>query len=180
MKESEEFVEATLRRTKTFGRAQVPLSYQSSSIPGRSEHVGHRLLSQRKTDVLMSRLHSSDIEFVTEPLRITPRHQSGTRRTTIGARHVSIRKANTFACEPIDVRRRDVLTSMHADIPVTHVVGDDDNDIGPLALSVKGKRKNGRAPGQFVWLVSCSSSLERNWAEGWGNNECYTGGSQSS
>ena len=58
--------------------------------------------------------------------------ERGAGRGAIGAGDVSVGEADARGRERIEVRGRDILAAMEADVGVAHVVADDDEDVGPV------------------------------------------------
>ena len=65
-----------------------------------------------------------------EALLVAAGQQAGARRAAVRARDVALRAADAVLGDRVDVRRRDVLAAVDADVGVAEVVGQDDDDVG--------------------------------------------------
>src|SRR5687768_11577523 len=57
-------------------------------------------------------------------------HERRSRRRADRLRDIEISEAHTFATQPVDVRRANALCAKGADVPIAHVVGEDEHNVG--------------------------------------------------
>jgi hypothetical protein len=87
----------------------------------------------------------AEIKLVSVTLLVPACHHSCTGRAALGGCDVCISETNTFLGDRINVRRLDILASVTAKIPITHVVTYYNDDIWIcLALLINGKPAAGK------------------------------------
>src|SRR5262249_16842579 len=69
-------------------------------------------------------------------LRIAARQQGSTRRPIDRRRRIPGRAAHAILRQRVDIRRRDVLAAMTADVAISEIGSGDDDDIRPPRLAV--------------------------------------------
>ncbi len=126
----------------------VPFAARVGTVARALEHFrqGHALLVEvapvtRQLGVVHHVAH-------TGLLRVQPRQQARARRTAASA-VVEVREAKALARQPVDVRRTH-LSTVARDVGEAHVVGEDEHDVGPLAVvtrsgAARQTREVGRA-----------------------------------
>ena len=105
--------------------AQVPFAYHGTVlIPVSAEYIGHGLFALRKPVFPPWR---NDRLPYSEPARVASCHEARPGR---GADRSGIVPAQLYAFrgDPVDVRCL-YLAAVHADVPVSEVIGEDDHDI---------------------------------------------------
>src|SRR4029453_10397516 len=81
------------------------------------------------------------VELMAEPCLVAAGVQASPRGAAVGTRDVALRAANAAFGDGVDVRRRNVLAALDADVGVAQVVCQDDDDIG---LGQGGRSQNQR------------------------------------
>ena len=104
--------------------AQVPLARHEGLVACALEILGQQRLADRQAGRRKFRQGLGDAQAH----RRASRQEGGPRWAASGLRVKAI-QIDALSCERIDVRRAD-FTAVIADIAPTHVVGDDDDDIG--------------------------------------------------
>src|SRR5579872_3924393 len=66
-----------------------------------------------------------------DPVGVASGHERGARGGADRLRHVEVGETNAFPRHPVQVRRPEVLRSKAADVRVTLIVGQDDDDVRP-------------------------------------------------
>src|SRR5512132_3033389 len=113
---------------KPWSGSQMPFANQRRTVTSVFQPVGERCLAQWQARVTMS-LHHTNVELMAESLRIPSGQQPCSSGTAIRTAYVRVSESNSALRQGVDVRRRNVLASVHADIAVSHVVGHDDDDV---------------------------------------------------
>ena len=134
-KKPQELVEAALHRVVLGIRAKMPLAKQRRAVAGRAQAIRQRPLGQRQAEPFECR-PDVDVELVPETLRVAACQQARAGRTAVRAGDVAVGESDASGGERIDIGRHDVAASVHAKIGVSHVVGDDDEDVCRLTLRV--------------------------------------------
>ena len=110
----------------------MPLTDEARFIASAPQAIGDGLFADRHS-VLTIR-----IELMPETLLISTGEQARPRRRTIRSRHVAIRKPHATGRELVEMRRGDVLTAVKANVGVTHVIADDEDDVGFVGSGGEG------------------------------------------
>jgi hypothetical protein len=89
-------------------------------------------------------INASRIELVTKSLLITSGEEPSPRGTAHNAGDISIGEANAVLCDTVDVRCRDILAPLKAEIAVAEIVSDDDDNVrlcSRLSASISCKQR---------------------------------------
>jgi hypothetical protein len=158
---SEELVKATRHRMKTLRRSEVPFTEQRRPITGRLEAIRKRGLRERKTSHVAH--WSVGIEFVPKPLRISAGHQAGPCGAAVWTTHIRVGESDSAGREGVDVGRWNVLASMDADIGISHVIANDDDNVWRPRLPERGRVRDAqkRDDGNRQRDRPCRSSFHR-------------------
>src|SRR4029434_3973598 len=98
---------------------------------------------------------------MSEPLLITARDQSGSRRATERMGHVSIRTENSVGGQGIYVRCRDIRAPIETYAVVTQIVRKNNNDIWMIGLRENRGSKSGNVEQQSQKTFLCNTQLAR-------------------
>jgi len=132
MQKAEKLIVAALKRMKMRQHPKVPLTHRAGNVTCRLQNVRYRNLRQRQANVLSQTSgRRTGVELVAKTLLVAPRRQPGTRRTAHRTRNVSVRETHTPPRDRINIRRRNVLATVAADVGITHIVADDNDNIRP-------------------------------------------------
>src|SRR4029450_12001795 len=129
LEETVEFVKSTPHRMKSSRGSQMPFTKQGRSIAGGLQAISDRCFVHRKACLAMD-FQSTDVEFMSESLRIATGHQSGPGGTAIGTGDVRISEPYASRRQGIDIRCGDVFAAVDTDVRISQVVGDDQDDVG--------------------------------------------------
>ena len=124
--EPKELVEAARHRMKLLTSAEMPLAEEGSPVASRPQSIRKSRFTQRQPE-----LQGFGVEFMSEPLLVAPGQQPGARRTAIRTGDIRIGKADSASRQRVDVRCRNVLAAVHADIGVTHASVTSSTMLGP-------------------------------------------------
>ena len=128
--EAEELVEAAGVGVVRLVEALVPFADERRRIPDVMQFVGDRALVERQPE--LGFLADVRVELMAEAgLRPTGQHACA-GRAAVGAGDVARGAAHAGRRERVDVRRRHGFAAVHADVPVAEVIGEDDQDVGPV------------------------------------------------
>src|SRR5678815_4811810 len=131
---SVELVEATRHRMKLLAASEMPFAEECRPVAVGLQTIRNRGFTQRQSNIHVGGGSFQRVELVTEPLLVTTRQQTGPSRAAVGAADIGIGEVDSARGQRIDVRRGNVLTPVDTDIRVTHIVGDDDNNIRKSTL----------------------------------------------
>ena len=115
-------IEPALVRPQPLFEADVPLAHHACRISGGLEFLGKGRYIARQAEVWRRKAFRSGVVFKAKSMLIHPAHQASPRRRTDGMRGVAIGEAHAVVRKGINVRRRDVFATVHADVGVTEVV----------------------------------------------------------
>jgi len=115
---------AILERAHRRVRAKVPPADESCDVAGGFETLGDGRFGQRHA------VRAGRIELVAETRLVAAREQGGARRRTIRPGDVSAREAHARCRQRVKVRRGDLLAAVEPHVGVTHVIADDEKDVG--------------------------------------------------
>jgi len=90
---------------------------------------------------------------VAETVLVAAGHQPRAGRAAVRPGDVAVTEAHAVLGERIDVRRRDVLAALEADVGVAQVVGQQDDDVGLLRLALRAGRLSA-GQGEFAVLAN--------------------------
>src|SRR5262249_41393569 len=107
--------------------AEVPFADQSRGVAGRAQQVGQRALMERQSKLALG--PDVRIELMPEASLIPAREQAGPRRAAIGRGHVAVGAANSRLRQLVDIRGRHGLAAVHADVPITQIIDDDEQNV---------------------------------------------------
>src|SRR5262249_34899662 len=111
---------------KLLGRAEVPLTDETGDVPGGLESIGDSGLAERQAAVPPR----SGVELVAEPLLVAAGHQPGARRRAIRPGDVAAGEPDAGFRQRVEIRSGNVLAALNTGIGETHVVADDEDDVG--------------------------------------------------
>src|SRR5271166_4481728 len=117
-------------------RAVVPFPDQPGRVAGPLQEFGHGHLAQRQP-VEPARLQRIDDAGA---MRITAGHQRGSRRRTNGRSRVVLGETDSLAHEMIERRRSRRAVVEASEVAITHVVGENQDDVRPFGHSVSLNR----------------------------------------
>ena len=106
-------------------RAIVPLADQTGRVTGAAQDLRHRRFIKPQT-VEAPRFQRVDAAGA---MGVAARHQSRARWRAHGRRRVVLRQDDAFVHQGIQRRRARYLIVEYAKIAITHVIGDDEDDI---------------------------------------------------
>src|SRR5688500_5779927 len=104
---AKEFVESSLHGMELRSEPQMPLPEQGGAISRALEIVRDRPLLETQAQVTTDRAET-DVEFVAEPLLVSPGHEPRARGAAHRSGDVRIREANPASCERVDIGCRDI------------------------------------------------------------------------
>ena len=135
--EAVELVKPPLHRVLGIGRAEVPFPDEGGAIAGMAQVAGHgRDLRVHPATTFLDPVRHAVARLVPTG------HQGGAGRTAHRPGHIAVGEAHTGGGQRVEMRRRDVLASMHPAIRIPHVVGHDEHDIGAGRLrSAHGRHR---------------------------------------
>ena len=136
--ETKELVEATLLRMLVRLVSEMPFANKACCIVGTPETIGQSLLRDRH-----STSGPTEIGFMPEAVLVSTCQKPRSGWRTIRASDVAIRKSHARCRKGIEVRCRDVFAAVKTDIGVSHVITDDDQDVGLLCAN---KYRRGTKP----------------------------------
>src|SRR4030095_10510518 len=123
----EEDVEALTRRKVRREMAEVPLADERRRVASLAQHLGDGLLGGIEPGRVEGEEHAERAEL--HPGRIAPREQRRARRCADRRTDVELREPRPLARHAIQVRRRDVGTSVAAEVAVAHVVREYEDEV---------------------------------------------------
>jgi hypothetical protein len=123
---AEELLEASLKGMVFLADPEMPFAEDRCAVTSRLETVRDRCFLERQAELPMFR---TQVEFVSEPLRVAACHHPGASRAAVGSTDVGVGESHPLAGEGINVGGTQVSRSMHAKVCVAHVVRDDDDDV---------------------------------------------------
>ena len=147
--QAEVFVEAAAQRQELDRPAEVPLAHHAGRVALLLHHLRERQLALVEAE-LEPRLHRP---LDADAIGITTGQERRARRRADRLRDVEIREAHALAREPVEVRRRETLRPIDADIGVTEVIGQDEDDVR------RPFRRGGRA-GRLAAIVARSKTRD--------------------
>jgi hypothetical protein len=145
--EAEVIIEPALMRSQTFFEADVPFADHARGIACGLQLLRQRRNLARQAEVVRGILFRPRVRFKAEAMLIHPAHQPRPRRRAHAMRRVAIREAHTILRDAVDVRRRDVLAAVHADVRIAEVIGEEDDDVGTLRSEYRGQQDEGSEEG---------------------------------
>ena len=109
---------------------EMPLADIARRVPGVLARAGKRgqILEWRRV-----------VAHDTVPHRLQARHQHGAIRTADRPRADGILKPHPLAGDLIDIRRRDLLVSIATKRMRSHLIGENENDVGTAMLLLIGR-----------------------------------------
>ena len=123
---AEVLVEAPAHRMMGLLVPQMPLADHAGPVAQRLHPVGQGRLIQAHAG---AHVPAGRIELPTVTLLVAAGHQPGPRRTAHRMADVARREANAARRQRVDVRGRDHLAAVDADVGVAEVVGQDQHDV---------------------------------------------------
>ena len=142
--ESEVLIEPAPRWVKPRRHPLVPLADEPRHISGGLEPVRQGCFRQGQADIDV--IGFTGIELVPEPLLISARQEPGPGRTAIRARDIAVRAAHAVFGQRVDVRSGNVGASLKTHVGVSHVIGQDDEDVRPGSFGRDARRSEGEHP----------------------------------
>ena len=141
----EEFIPPMLHRVKTRLVAEMPFAKHTARVAGlfqcpRQHHLLRRQAQlpsggQRDGVVVPPHVARADGAFQpARPLRIPPREQRRSRGTAFRAVGIMLGKPHPLLRQPINHRRLRPRMAVATEIAVTHVVGQNEDDVGRRGL----------------------------------------------
>ena len=110
--------------------ALVRLSDPARGVARGPEAVTDRRLRDREADRRRSQCRRPRIEFVTEPLLIPACQQAGPRGAAVGTADIAAGESHAIGGDAVDVGRGNLTReSLTAQLPVTEIIGDDDEHV---------------------------------------------------
>src|SRR5262245_23848336 len=151
--EAVKLVEAALQGMIFYGVAKMPFAHERGFVAGRVHAVGESGFAEwQSEDLLVGRgrlvlpspprllavlaflllllFLRAGIEFVPEPLLISAGQEPGSGGRAVGTGDITAGAAHARVGQGVQVRRGNLPTALHAEITVSHVVADDDDNIG--------------------------------------------------
>jgi hypothetical protein len=124
-------LEAALHRVKLRMRAEMPLANGARGVASLVQELRHRGLAQRQTG------HGAlgqprGIVLMSKPMLIPAGEDARASGTAERMRHIAARAADALGSELVEMRRGDVLAPLETHIRVAEIVGDDEEDVGPV------------------------------------------------
>ena len=138
---AKELVEAPFRRDKLRRSAEMPLADARSVVSQILQPIGDRRFRHRQPKRGVTR-SAAAVEFVAEPRRIPPGHQPRPARAAIRRGDIPLREANAGRRDRVDMRRRNLLVPLTAELAVSFVVGEENDDVGPLGIGPLGRQRS--------------------------------------
>src|SRR5688572_19784253 len=141
----------------------MPFSEESRAIACRLQSIGHRSFGEWQS-LVAARGSDTVVVFVAESLWVSPRHETRARWAAVRAGDVAVRESRPPGGQGVDIGRRNVGTTVNTDVRVTHVVGDDDDDVrwSRLGVSVRRGHADGRQRGKGCGEYSTGESFHDN------------------
>ena len=140
----EDFVEATLIRLIFGFVAEVPLAKDAGAITGLLELLGQRGGAQGHPLTFQDGVGDAVLELVTTG-------EQGAARRGAGRRDLEIGETDALRPELIQVRGLEDRVPVGADVAVTLVIGQDEQDIGPVGGRGDGDEQREQERGEAHW-----------------------------
>ncbi len=136
-------LETAFPRRRAVLLPEMPFPDDGRVIARRAEHLRHRHAAVIELCVRAFRLRQLQTIEIAHPglMRIQTGHQRGPRGAA-PRRVVKLREAHTARCQRIEIRCRD-LAAVAAEIAESHVIDEDNEDVGPFSLG-KSERRQGQ------------------------------------
>ena len=139
---SVKLVESTLHRMAGGNvSAQMPLSNNPGMITGGPQEFRNGFLLSGEAHIGILRLVLG-VSLEAKPLGIAGGHETGARRATDGVGNVPVGATHSVPGNGINMRRRNVLASVEADVRIAQIVAHNHNHVGlpNLGRSDLGKK----------------------------------------
>ena len=140
----EDFVEAALVRLILGFVAEVPLAEDTGAITGLLQLLGQRGGAQGHPLTFQDGVGDAVLEFM-------PSGQQRAARRSAGRRDLEVGEADALATELIQVRGLEDRVPVGADVAVTLVIGQDEQDIGPVGGRGDGDEQREQERGEAHW-----------------------------
>ena len=107
--------------------AEVPFANESGGVAGGAQVIGDGPLVERQPQARL--VAYPRVELGAEPGLVPAGEQPGAGRTAVGCGDVPVGAAHAGLGKGVDVRRRNVATAVHSDVPVSEIIREDHENI---------------------------------------------------
>ncbi len=127
VEQAHEPVEGVVERPRPRLVAEMPLADRHGAVAGAVQHLRQRdVVARAQADLAARRERRADADAE----RVATRQQRRTRRRARGRWRVGARGAHALARHGVEVRRAVHGVAVRRKVAVSHVVGEDDDDVG--------------------------------------------------
>src|SRR6185436_18076953 len=107
----------------------MPLADQAGRVALVAQELRKRLPGRRQPQIGVSRFRMSERTLEREALLVASADQSGARRRAARSIRIELGEAHARFREAVDVGRLDVGSAVAAEISISHIVRDDQDDV---------------------------------------------------
>ncbi len=132
VQEAEKLIEAVPMGVMVRRAALVPFADQSGRVSGALQGFGDCDFLHRQAEARSFIERSGGIELITEACRNSPGEQARPGRAAIGTGDIAGGEPNAVRRDRVDMRRWNLGIPLTAELPITEVIREEDNDVGAL------------------------------------------------